>query len=298
MFKNVTGLLIALALISAAHADSVVVVGGQDDSKNFPTLTSLCQAQSRSGGNTISLGTAVLAATEIDQLNLRCSFGHTFGRNSVPTLTFELAPTRTIISGTQVFSSVETVRDVSLTTSQVKGHTEVVLVVNGLSSVIVYRYILNLNANGQPLNTLNHFDGTVDPKTLVSGNEEAKDYVSGYYGRQTPADTFKTCVLQADEQSDFDQCAALAKDPANASRKVAIPVGAQLNDTIAVHFGWKADQMPTNTDLDKAAGRVDFNKAVSELQALIQRDYAHADPAVTTSLVREAKDALGNAFNN
>lgn len=291
MLKSFSVLLIAIASVSAAHAD-----GYPDDSKTFPTLAQLCLSEAKMQGSALSLGTAVISPYEVVDLRLQCQI---WNRTSqTPAITFSINPTRSLVHGTQSYSSVEAIRDVTLTTDQVKGHTEVVIAYNGLSTSGVLRYILNLNANGQPVNTLNHFDGTVDPTTLVSGSEDASQYASGYYIRQSADDSLKTCVLLADTSDDVAQCVAQSKDPNQAQRKSAVTIGDRMYETLTIPFGWKADRYPTNTDLDMAASRVDFQKSLSELQALIQRDYTNSDPAATAALVKEGENAIGQALNN
>jgi hypothetical protein len=285
--KKILSVSIALAILAGCasggfHAKSttrqlastqtVVVNANQDDSAKYPTLAKLCLA-ARSSDSTLSFATAVISSQEVMTFGLQCSVTHiSKGKNAV---VFNIAASREVISGANQYKVDEMVRDLYIARNQ----NEITIAAKTVSgSTYVVDYFLNLNAAAQPVNTKNNFSG-------VASADFAK---SGFYQSQDQDEALKTCILA---QDDVQGCLSSV----TTGRKVAIQVGgSQLFTSITMPFGWMMNNMPTNTDLDKNAGRVDFAQSIQELTAYIQANYKTQASDVQSD-ISDAKKAIASA---
>ena len=105
----------------------------------------------------------------------------------------DLKAVHSIASGASMYS--EEVRGFGrlqqLTTN---GKPELDLVFQSEHDKIVVRDFLRLNDKGQPVNTQNRFDGTLDSSEIVTQGQNASDYVSGTYVEQDSVSAIKGCV--------------------------------------------------------------------------------------------------------
>jgi hypothetical protein len=70
-------------------------------------------------------------------------------------------------------------------------------------------------------------------------------------------------------------------------------MGQRVLTSLTLPLGWYASLQPTNTDLDRAAGRVDFRESLRELTALVASRYQPVEQLAQR--IAEAKNALANA---
>ena len=288
MKKILASALVLLPLF--AHADTVVVGGLPDYSAQYPTLAKLCvSAHNNDAG--LTLGTAVISPFEVVDLGIKCNVSpQKSGKTSV---SFDFTPSKTVIQGTSVYR--QEVRGwATLVTGKVKNqYTEADLVFESYDfGTIVEHLVLNLNANGQPVNTQDHFEGTMDPQAVAAPGEDATQYASGFYFHQTAQDTLNTCVLLSQTPADSKECVANGGEA-----KTAVTVSAQFMQTITLGLGWLPGQYPTNHDLDHNVSRVDFQKALTELGAFLKANNNDSSFDVAGAIT-EAKKAIKNAAAN
>lgn len=284
MLRVLTVLSCVLGFSIAVFADDIDLTSDNGFPAKYPTLTKLCEAQSL---GRISLGNAVISPTEIIALDLQCSRTYSSHKISGVSVSIE----HVIISGSSEFhesaqGSAVVQRDT------VNGKSELYVVFSSPDLQVVTRSILRLNSGGQPIMMRDRYDGTVDPQD-VAGPEHSSDYISGFYVNQSSMNASKSCAIAAWSADQMKACAQISAD-----REMAVGVGAQYMFTPALALGWLDGKYPTDSDLDHAASRVDFQKAVQELSAAL----AESDPEISadtvSNLVKRADAALKSASSN
>jgi hypothetical protein len=267
---------------------AVILVGASqlranEYAEKYPQLTKLCVEKAKAGYDSLSFGKSVVSVNEIFEVALECNLSYYKAKN--PVFGPAIILTREVSSGSQVFQIKESVRQVTIVESQVNGKPEFVMAIGGLANRVVLRHILKLNEAGQPINAKNHFEGTVSPDEMVRAGQSGSQFRSGMYISQSGIDAYKTCVIgQRDPVRD---CPSVV---ANQPKNLGIVIGESLLNSITLDLGWLATKAPNNSDLEKRAGRVDFQVSLAELKRFIAADYSPVE--ASEQLIAEAKKSL------
>ena len=260
----------ALALVSqVAHADPT-------GAEKYPTLAKLCDATKAMNQSKLSLAAVVVSPSEVWEVSFNCDYDF-----SSPAHAFSgghLTATHTIVAGSSEnedqiagFGRIET--------PLVGTKHELNLVFVSDHEKIAVADDLRLNAEGQPLNSKDHFSGTV----ITSK--------SGTYVEEDAIEAKKTCEESAEDATDVSTC-----DQITAGTSASFLIGDQNFNPITNSLGWVMNLYPTNTNLDQAAGRVDFQAALKEL-ALVIND-GNVTEAVFQSTIKSATDSLKKTAAN
>ena len=131
----------------------------------YPTLGKLCdavKAYKPHGPIQLEIGTAVVSPSEIWELNMNCDYLNTF-------LGVDLTATHMVINGTAEIE--ETIKGFGRLQQQTtNGKPELDLVFESTDVKIAVRDFMRLNAQGQPVNTLNRFVGWLFMKSPTNAN--------------------------------------------------------------------------------------------------------------------------------
>lgn len=261
-----------------------------EDILKYPQLSSLCLAASKLGQTALSFGTALIDGREIFEIQLNCGVGIDPADSSKATTYLTIEPVRSINSEGQSFTIKEKVQNVDLAMNKVKGKSELILSVHGFKTATVVRYILDLNSDGQPVVQRNDFTGIVDHSKLVRRGEDSAPFRSGLYTFH--ADENDVSVMCSIKSRSSDGAEELNECKSERSKGYTVPVGPSLTSSLVTSFGWWADKQPTNQDLNRLQGRVNFQISLTELASLIQNKYTRS--ADFQAHVKKAKEALAN----
>jgi hypothetical protein len=228
-----------------------------DARATYPTLGALCDAAQSRKESKLALATIIFSPFEVWTLNMDCGYFPA----SFDGVSFSV--TQFVTSGASQFSQdIKGFARVEQTTANGSPELDIAFVSEHVK--IGVRDFLRLNSQGQPVMTVDRFDGTLDPSEAAAndgGRADVSKYNSGTLVQEDAVAAQKSCSELAQDGQDQAACGSAQ------ATQIALPVSSKNYNPVAVNLGWLATASPTNTHLDQPSTRVDFQVALRELTA-------------------------------